>query len=198
MPASNNPDRTTFPVERASLAAAAAVIDQGGIVAYPTEACYGLGCDPRHLSAVRRLLHLKRRSPDLGLIIIAAHRHALSKYMLPLEESRMRRIEATWPGPVTWLLPAHPSVSPWVRGAHDTVALRVTAHPTAAALCRHARRALISTSANRHGRPPARSAAEVIRQFGDAIDYVLSGRLGGSRAPTEIRDARTDAIIRAA
>ena len=199
MPGLISPSRAhPHAVNHASLAAAAAIIDQGGIVAYPTEFCYGLGCDPRRNSTIRRLLRLKRRSRDLGLIVVGAHIGALSRYFLSLEASQMRRVEATWPGPVTWLLPAHPSVSPWVSGTHGTVAVRVTAHPAAAALCKHAHRALISTSANRHGRAPARSAAEVIRQFGEEVDYVLTGRLGGFHAPTEIRDAVTDTVIRAA
>jgi len=185
-------------VNYAALAEAASIIAQGGIVAYPTESCYGLGCDPRCNAAIRRLLRLKRRPRDLGLIVIAAHIDALAGYFVPLEASRMQRVEATWPGPVTWLLPAHPATSSWVTGGHDTVALRVTDHPGAAALCRHTRRALISTSANRHGRAPARSVAAVSRQFGTEIDYVLDGRLGRLKRPTQIRDARTDTVVRAA
>ncbi len=185
-------------MNRAALREAAAIIAHGGIVAYPTESCYGLGCDARDNAAIRRLLQTKRRVRQLGLIVIGADLAAIEPFFEPLDAVRMQRVTASWPGPVTWLLPAQRGVSDWITGGHDTVALRVTAHPGAAALCRHARRALISTSANRHGRAPARSAAGVLRQFGGQLDAVLEGRLGGLAKPTEIRDARTGAVVRAA
>ena len=107
-----------------------------------------------------------------------------------------RRGDATWPGPYTWLLPAWPRVSRWLRGRHDSVGLRLTAHTGAAALCRQVGGALVSTSANRHGRPPALSAAAVRREFAGQVDYILEGRLGGMEKPSVIRDARTGAVLR--
>jgi L-threonylcarbamoyladenylate synthase len=180
------------------LRAAARVIADGGIVAYPTESVYGLGCDPRRTATVRRLLRLKRRDPKLGLILIAADERQLEPYVDLECAPGVQRARATWPGPYTWLLRARAEVSPWLRGAHDTIAVRVTAHAGAAALCRYARRALVSTSANRHDRPPARSTAAVRREFGAAVDFGLQGPLGGLPAPTEIRDAATGRVVRSA
>lgn len=175
---------------------AARVLRRGGIVAYPTESCYGLGCDPRRHAAVRRLLHLKQRRCDKGLILIADRIERLSPYLQPLSREILAKVSTTWPGPSTWLLPVRKPVSRWLRGDHPTLAVRVTAHPGAAALCRYTRGAIVSTSANRGGRPPARSAAAVIHEFGNRIDYVLPGNLGRLKRPTEIRDAQTDAVIR--
>lgn len=182
-------------MDRAQLDRAAQVIADGGIVAYPTESCYGLGCDPRRHAAVKRLLQIKRRKWQQGLILIGAQLKHFHRYT-DLASELMEQPQSTWPGPYTWVLPAWPRVSLWLRGRHDGIALRVTAHPGAAALCQHIGGALVSTSANRHGRPPARSAAAVDREFAGHIDYILPGRLGGAKAPSQIQDARTGTVLR--
>ncbi len=182
----------------AQLQQAARVLRAGGVVAYPTESCYGLGCDPRNMQAVRRLLRCKQRPAHLGLILIASRFEQLLPFIAPVDTHVLAQARASWPGPFTWLLPAPARVSRLLRGAHATIAVRVTAHPVAAALCRHARSAIVSTSANRHGRAPARSVAGVVREFGSDVDYVLPGRIGAQARPSEIRDAMTGAVIRAA
>lgn len=176
---------------------AARVLRRGGIVAYPTEAVYGLGCDPRDRDAVRRLLRLKGRRAGKGLILIAAEFAQVERFLVPVGPDIMQRVLATWPGPVTWLWPARPEIPHWLRGSHQSLAVRVTAHPLAVALCREAGMALVSTSANRSGRPPARTALTVRRSFGDALDFILPGPVGGLARPTEIRDALTGAVVRA-
>lgn len=168
----------------------------GGVIAYPTEAVYGLGCAPQDAVAVQRVLALKARPMAKGLILIASDFAQLEPFLLPLEARLWRRIQDAWPGPVTWLLPARPEVPDYLRGAHDTLAVRVTAHPVAAALCRASRHALVSTSANRSGQPPARSALGVRRRFGHDVDRVVPGPLGGRPRPTEIRDGRTGHTLR--
>ncbi|NIP73543.1 MAG: threonylcarbamoyl-AMP synthase [Gammaproteobacteria bacterium] len=175
---------------------AARIIGKGGIVAYPTEAVYGLGCDPLNGGAVLRLLELKRRSVYKGLILIAATARQLEQYLAPLNEETWAKIKRTWPGPVTWLLPAHPATPWWITGGRDSVAVRVTAHPAAAALCRAAGRALVSTSANVSNHPPASTPLAVRVIFGDRVDLILHGRTGELAKPTEIRDALTGKIVR--
>lgn len=167
------------------------------MVAYPTEAVFGLGCDPLDGAAVDRLLALKGRPAAKGLILIAAAFQQILPFVEPLDPALTAHIQATWPGPVTWLLPARPAVPHWLRGGHDTIAVRVTAHPPAAALCETFGGALVSTSANRAGHPPARSPLAVRRTFGDGLDYILHAPLGGLLRPTEIRDGRTGAVVRA-
>lgn len=180
------------------LHAAARAIQAGGIVAYPTEAVYGLGCDPRNETAVRRLLALKRRPLHKGLILIAADFAQLAPFLQPLSASDQERLAATWPGPCTWLIPARPTTPCWLRGRHDTLAVRITAHPLAAALCRACGYPLVSTSANRSGRPPARTVLAVRRQLGCDLDDLLPGLTGGAAKPTEIRDLRTGQVVRGA
>lgn len=170
-----------FQLRQAALAVAA-----GRVIAYPTEAVFGLGCDPLDGAAVRRLLHLKDRPLSKGLILIAADISQLRPFIAPLSEKQRLTIADTWPGPVTWVLPAADNLPAWLSGGRATIAVRVTAHPAAAELCRAAGTALVSTSANPTGRPPARTALQV-RQRCPGVDLILSGPTGGRRKPTEIR-----------
>jgi L-threonylcarbamoyladenylate synthase len=177
--------------------AAARRIAAGGLVAYPTEAVFGLGCDPRDHGAVRRVLAAKRRPEHKGLILIGAEFAHLAPYVSPLDPERMGEIEASWPGPNTWLLPVRADTPRWLCGRHDTLAVRVTAHPIAAALCRAWGGALVSTSANLAGRPPARTALQVRMRLGEAVDLIVPGACGPRARPSTIRDGRTGAVVRA-
>lgn len=174
------------------------ILQAGGIVAYPTEAVYGLGCDPLNPQAVMRLLSLKQRPWQKGMILIASQRQQLDPYLETINAEIEEQLDRTWPGPVTWLLPARPEVPRWLRGEHDTLAVRVTAHPLAAALCEAFSGPIVSTSANLAGHAPARSPLRVQRELGGELDYILHGPLGELAQPTEIRDARTGRVIRAA
>lgn len=172
------------------------ILRQGGVIAYPTEAVYGLGCDPDNHQAVEKLLAIKQRSRDKGLILIAADFQQLRPYLAEIDSALKRKILATWPGPLTWLWPANPSVSRLLRGKHETIAVRVTAHSQTAALCREFGGPLVSTSANISGQPPTRTADDVRSQFGDRLDYVLEGKVGDLSRPSQIRDVLTGEIIR--
>jgi L-threonylcarbamoyladenylate synthase len=171
---------------------AARVIHQGGLVAYATEYCFGLGCNPMNRAAVLRLLRLKRRSPRKGLILIAADVGQLAPYVADIPEN----VLATWPGPHTWLLAPRKEAPRWITGGLPRIAVRVTGHAQAAALCRTAHMAIVSTSANRSGEAPARSYRDAARRFRGLVDYVLPGNIGEAPAPTPIRDAETGAIVR--
>lgn len=170
-------------------------IRKGRIIAYPTEAVYGLGCDPLNETAIHHLLSLKNRSIIKGLILIAANWAQLKPYVTPLSDETLTRILSTWPGPVTWLLPASPKTPLWIKGAHDTVAVRITDHPIANALCDQFCSAIVSTSANVEGVPPAKTAQEVRKVF-DKDVYVVGGAVGELSKPTEIRDGVTGKVVR--
>lgn len=169
----------------------------GGVIAYPTEAVYGLGCDPLEYPAVQRILDLKRRDAAKGLILIAARLEQLLPYVAPLTPDLRKKLEATWPGPVTWVLPAAAHTPAWLTGGRETLAVRVTAHPLASSLCELCATALVSTSANHSGHPPARSALQVRNSLGPEVDCIVPGLVGPQTRPTEIRDASTGAILRA-
>ncbi len=177
---------------------AAAVVCAGGVIAYPTEAVYGLGCDPLNPEAVQRLLQIKRRPEYKGLILIAASPAQLETLIAYPDEAARRRVLGTWPGPVTWVVPYRGlRVPPWLRGRHRGLAVRVTAHPIAADLCRLCG-PLVSTSANLSGRGAARTAATVRRCFRHRLDYILNGATGGLAGPTELRELRGGRVLRPA
>lgn len=181
------------------LTAAAGLLRSGGVLAYPTEAVFGLGCDPHDQAAFERLFALKQRPPTQGVLLIAADFAQVERYidLDAVPAQILQQIQASWPGPNTWIFPRSSAVPAWVAGAHAGIALRVTAHAPAAALCRAFGAALVSTSANPHGEPPARSAQTVAEYFGAALDGVLDAPLGAQDRPTVIRDALTGAMIRA-
>lgn len=167
----------------------------GRLVAHPTEGVWGLACDPLLPEAVLRVLAAKRRDPAKGLIVIA-HEFAALTPLLDAPAGQIERAQGDWPGPVTWVLPAAPEVPWWLTGDHDTLAVRVTAHPVAAALCRAFGGPLVSTSANLAGHPPPRHPWQVRAQLGAAVDLTLAGELETPGRPSTIRDGATGDVIR--
>lgn len=175
---------------------AARVLRAGGIVGYPTEAVFGLGCLPEQRDAISRLLEIKRRSARKGFVLIAAELQYLEQLIELPEEPMRREILATWPGPVTWVLPARARVPAWLTGGRATLAVRITSHPVARALCLRTGSALISTSANVTRRRPHTRLLQLRRDFGRQVDYVLAGELGDAARPTAIRDGVTGRLLR--
>ena len=170
-------------------------LKRGAVIAYPTESCYGLGCDPSNRKAVQKLLGLKRRPQHKGLILIASSMKQLRPYIKPLDQAQQARVAATWPGPHTWLIPASNNCPPWLTGTHPSLACRVTAHPLAALLCRATGMALVSTSANRAGGKPVKTADDCARLFGRQV-LVIPGRIGKRSRPSTIQDLASGAILR--
>lgn len=168
---------------------------RGGIIAYPTESCYGLGCDPRNPRALQRLIRLKGRSAAKGMLLIADHFKRLKPFVRPLHAADLARMQHSWPGPVTWVVQASNACPPLLTGGRPTIAVRVTAHPVAAQLCRSLGMALVSTSANKSGKKPAKTAAECRRIFGARV-RVIAGRIGQRRRPSTLIDLATGNILR--
>jgi L-threonylcarbamoyladenylate synthase len=181
------------------LAPAVAALRAGGVVAYPTEAVYGLGCDPHDERALDRLFALKDRPPQQGVLLIAASFEQIAPYidLTAMPPDALAAVRAAWPGPHTFVFPRSARVPAWIARGHAGIALRVTAHAPAAALCRAYGDALVSTSANRHGEAPARTAAEVRTALGAGLDAIVDAPTGGLERPTSIRDAITGSVLRA-
>lgn len=162
---------------------------EGELIAYPTEAVWGLGCDPYRDDALQQLLTLKRRAPAKGLIVVATRIEQLGALVAPPPRDAWARALVTWPGPATWVFPAGPAASSLLTGGRDTLAVRISAHPVVRALCEAWGGPLVSTSANRSGRAPARSRTEVQIRFPEVL--AVPGALGGLDRPTPIRDVMT-------
>lgn len=165
----------------------------GKVIAYPTEAVYGLGCEPMNEQAVLELLRIKERPIEKGLILIASDFSQLAPY-LDVNDSILANVLPTWPGAVTWIIPAKAHVPVWLKGEHDSLAVRVTAHPVAKQLCQEYGGALVSTSANVSTLPAFRNAQELKATFPEL--YVVEGELGGFAQETAIYDALTGAKLR--
>lgn len=171
--------------------------ESGELLVYPTEAVMGIGCDPDNQDAVLKLCELKQRSPDKGLILIAATYSQLLPYVNDNEIKPDMRTEifSSWPGPVTWLLPKSKTAPEWITGRYNQIAVRVTAHNTVRALCEKLGKPLVSTSANLSGSEPCKTLAEAKGVFGNNVVYV-EGEVGGLDRPSTIRDGNSGSIIR--
>ena len=180
----------------ASRIQAADVLLAGGVIAYPTEGVFGLGCLPDDMQAVARLLMIKQRSPAKGLILIAASPSQLEGW---IEDDDLARIPPPVVGrPVTWIARPTSAVPALVRGDNDGLAVRITPHPAAAAICEAVGMPVVSTSANISGRPVARNAFVLRRVFGPLVDFVVPGRCGPAPGPSEIRRLDTGDVLRTA
>lgn len=181
---------------KTELLAAVKTVRSGGVIAYPTESCFGLGCDPKNPQAVRRLLALKRRSYRKGLILIASSVQQIQEYADVQSSPMSSEILDSWPGPNTWLLQPTHKVSRLVRGKFENIAIRLTAHPIATALCDAVNGAIVSTSLNFQGQAPLKTQEVVRQQFGSRIDFIVSGNIGHDNKPSTIRDGLSGNILR--
>ena len=172
---------------------AVAALQQQDVIAYPTEAVFGLGCDPQNEQAVMKLLAIKQRPVEKGLILVAANIAQLTGYIDTdkLSSEQLAEINATWPGPYTWVMPSKPTVPKWLTGQFDSIAVRISAHPTVQALCNEFGGPITSTSANLTGLAPCITAQEVNQQLASHLGYVVDEQVGELAQPTTIRDALT-------
>ena len=175
---------------------AARALANGGVIAYPTESVIGLGCDPDNEQAILKLLDIKRRPYQKGLILIASQMKQLEPYVEFANLDTFETIAASWPGPETWIVPKSSSVSPLVYGTHNSIAVRVSAHPGVRALCDAFGGAIISTSANLTGKRMHQELLAVKLRFKQQLDYYLPGKVSGLSAPTRIRHALTGETLR--
>jgi len=167
---------------------AASTVFYGGVIAYPTEGVFGLGCDPFNPDAVSRILAIKKRPINKGLILISDDISRFIPYFGDLTEQQLQQLQTSWPGPNTWVLPHNGLLPSWITGGRNTVAMRVTNHPTAKALCAELRMPLISTSANRHSRPALETKLQVQRQLASKLDYILPGKVLTPGKASQIHD----------
>jgi L-threonylcarbamoyladenylate synthase len=172
--------------------------NHGGVIAYPTEAVYGLGCDPDNNQAIEKLLTLKQRSANKGLILIAANYSQLLPYIddKAIPQHKRYTVISKWPGCITQILPANKNASPLLTGEHTTIAVRVTAHPLIVELCKVLGKPIISTSANISGEQHVVNWQQVESIFADKIDYLLKGETLGFAQPSTIIDPLAGTTIR--
>jgi len=176
-----------------SITRAAETLLGGGVIAYPTEGIFGLGCMPDDPDAVVHLLRIKNRDPGKGLILIASDKSQLRDWLVG-DASQLPDPDPSQP--ITWIAPASDKVTSLVRGDHATIAARLTTNPTAAAICSAVDSPIVSTSANLSGQSVARNGFVLRRKFGACVDYIVPGECGPASGPSEIRDLATGTILR--
>jgi L-threonylcarbamoyladenylate synthase len=201
LPAQNRETAVSNKSENAKPFESARVVNalkQGQVICYPTEAVYGLGCDPDNQHAVEALLAIKQRDVAKGLILIADNYNQCLPYVddAQIPADKRTDIFASWPGSVTWVLPAKQNTPKWLTGAYSTIAVRVTPHPTVKVLCQQFGKPLVSTSANLSGQEPVASIDEAKRVFNTRVAFYVDAPLGGASAPSQIKDALTGAVLR--
>lgn len=185
-----------------SVTEAAQYLTQGEVLAYPTEAVWGLGCDPANEQAFIKILEMKQRPMEKGVILLAGQMSQVEHLLHSLPDHIRQQVIESWTHQspnqraTTWLLPADESIPSWIQGQHPLVAVRVTNHPLCTALCNAFNGFIVSTSANPTGLMPARSLQEANQYFGADLSY-LNGDLGHSEQPSKIINAVTQQIIRA-
>lgn len=169
----------------------------GGCIAYPTEAVWGLGCDPFNYHAVARILELKHRSVDKGLILVAGKQDDFTWLLESVDDSVRKKMSLTWPGPTTWLVPHYGRVPDAISGGRPKVAIRVSKHPVIVALSEQFGGAFVSTSANPQGLPAARTSVKVRCYFRYAKDLTIcAGFVGRRHSESTIIDSETGAVLR--
>lgn len=173
-------------------------LQQGELIVYPTEAVWGIGCDPENEAAVMKLLAAKNRPVEKGLILVAQNLSQCHDYFdfdkVPIE--KRPEIFSSWPGPITWLLPAKASAPRWITGGSDMIAIRISAHPTIQRICKTFNRPIVSTSANRTTEPVCNNIGEAMKVFGSDVSIYVNESLGGSDKPSIIKHSLTGEIFR--
>ncbi|MBV1871578.1 MAG: Sua5/YciO/YrdC/YwlC family protein [Gammaproteobacteria bacterium] len=173
-------------------------LHSGGLIAYPTESVYGLGCDPFNSAAVYRLLALKNRDESKGLILVVANRHQLSEILPSLNDAQLDWLEeSSLLEPLTGLVPDRSQrIPPWIKGQHARVAVRVSRHPVVQRLCLLFGGAIVSSSANLSGFKSAKTPLQVRQQLRSGLDYLLVGDVGGAPSPSQIQNICDNTVVR--
>lgn len=188
-------------IDAQKISQAVSVLSAGGVIAYPTEYCFGLGCDPKNGRAVERILDIKQRHKKQGVILIAANLDQVEQYAELDSVPDLEAIRQSWPGPNTWVLPVKESVSTLIKGHHSSIAMRIPGYDVCRHLCQEFGHAIVSTSANRHGQEALLNYSSIVAEFDDELDYVvdlpiqITAQAGDNKAST-IRDAISGKILR--
>lgn len=170
-------------------------IARGAVFGYPTDTIWGLGCHPLIGASVERILQIKQRAAHKGLILLSSRLEYCAAY-LDADTERLKPISQPGARPTTWLIPASGFCPAWLCGEHPTVAIRITDHPLLQRLCDRLEAPIVSTSANRSGRATVRNPIQMRRQFGDQLDFIVTGYGTGSGRPSEIKSFGSGETLR--
>jgi L-threonylcarbamoyladenylate synthase len=170
-------------------------VSQGAIFGYPTDTIWGFGCHPLIARSVDRILQIKNRNPAKGLILLSSKLEYCAAYV-GLDCEQLEPVRSSTDHPTTWLVPASRECPIWIRGNYPTVAIRITRHPFLKFLCDQLEAPIVSTSANRSSKATVRNSLQMRKQFGEELDFIISGFATGSNRPSEIKSLLSGTILR--
>ena len=165
------------------------------IFAYPTEGVWGIGCNPFSEKAVKKLILLKKRPKNKGIIILGGSMEQLTPFTEHLDEKLKKRMYSKWPGPHTWLVSSSSRTPKWLLGPTGLIALRLSSHKTVIKLTETLGMPICSTSANLSGNEPAKDSNEIRTFFKDKV-LIIEGELGSLKKPTPVQDLESKEWLR--
>ena len=168
---------------------------QDQIFAYPTEGVWGIGCNPFSEKAVKKLILLKKRPKNKGIIILGGYMEQLTPFTEHLDEKLKKRMYSKWPGPHTWLVSSSSRTPKWLLGPKGLIALRLSSHKTVIKLTETLGMPICSTSANLSGNEPAKDSNEIRTFFKDTV-LIIGGELGSLKRPTPVQDLESREWLR--
>ena len=171
---------------------AAVIIRLGGVVIYPTDTVYGLGCDPANVDATRRICEIKGRADKP--LPLACSDVETARRIVEFNPIAERLAERFWPGPLTMVLPARVDYPIWVTHGARTLGVRVPDHQVARRLAKLSGGVIVSTSANKSGDPPPKTAQEAAEQIGEEVDLILDAGPAPLRQPSTVIDLSGDEL----
>ena len=171
---------------------AAVIIRLGGVVIYPTDTVYGLGCDPANVDATRRICEIKGRADKP--LPLACSDVETARRIVEFNPIAERLAERFWPGPLTMVLPARVDYPIWVTHGARTLGVRVPDHQVARRLAKLSGGVIVSTSANKSGDPPPKTAQEAAEQIGGEVDLILDAGPAPLRQPSTVIDLSGDEL----
>lgn len=170
---------------------------EDGVLAYPTEGVWGLGCHPTNERAVQKILALKGRPVEKGVILVTGDIRYVEFLLQYLPATQQAFAQTVWPGHVTLLIEDVRCQIPWfIKGDHNTVAIRVSLHPLIQWFSQTVSPFLVSTSANRAGKSACRFHWQVQHQFSSQVDYIVPGNTLGAKGPSEIIHLASRQVVR--
>ena len=170
-------------------------VSNGAVFGYPTDTIWGFGCHPMLAESVARILTIKNRSPEKGLILLSSRLEYCAPY-LDASPQQLETIRLPCAQPTSWLVPTSDYCPGWICGNFPTVAIRITDHPLLRIICDGLQAPIVSTSANRAGRVPVRNALQMRKQFAAELDFIVTGFSAGSGRPSEIKSLVSGTTVR--
>lgn len=177
---------------RKGLIQACEIISKGGVIAFPTESFYGLGVNATNANAVKRLFTIKKREPDLPILILTSSLEELPKYVTSIPQKAREIGEKFWPGGLTMVFKSSRALPILLTAGKEKVGIRISSHPVAFALSRSLNVPITATSANISGSPPCIAAEQVAEYLGHDLDLILDGGITEGRYPSTVLDVTTE------